>query len=300
LKVMKKNRDWANGVKNSLRVGGEELLLDLFIKLLGKRKTKWDISEEFAVTRWKLRQLLEAEDDAPITTILDDEHPTKKLRGDKSAVGGGTRLAAWDLDVDRGAVDPATHTEFSHVTTSTGWMDQRLNTVHGAASGELGAGFYTVSGHVEAAAKGIRDEFGKTGNVPREVLTFRIENVELGHLVNDEVDLAAFLIFILQRPSGYPPGVNHMALITRINRIGKALIFPDKATLVDVDTAGHQYSYDTYRAANGAVGGHSLIVGPQARESLDGIRQIAARGYLGDQIFNEAARIKTKLGPIGT
>jgi hypothetical protein len=299
LKRMLEKRRWVEAVRNSLLEKGEHVLLGFFNKLLAENKAKWNTQETFAETRFNLRALLDHEDEGPITTIPDEDYPTRILRGEKSAVGSN-RLAAWDLGVDRGALDPTTHTEFAHVSTSDAWMDQRLSTTHGAESGELGQGFYTVSGHADAAAKGIRDEFGKTGKVPREVLKFRIENVELGHLVNDQMDLAQFLVFVLQRPSGYPPGVDHMALITRINRLGMALIFPDKTTLVDIDAAGHQYSYDTYRAANGIPGGHSLIVGPQARPSLDGIRQIAARGYLGDKILNEAVRIKTKLGPLGT
>ena len=295
----KKIRQWVGTTKKALQENGEDLLLELFIKMAKEdTETEWDIRETFTVTRWNLRQLLDDVDDGPITTVLDDDEPTKALSGAKSGTGY-KRLAAWDL-VDRGALDPTTHTEISHVSTNDDWMTNRIDPMYGAATGELGPGFYTVSGHGDAAVRAVRDEFGKTGNVPREVLTFRIDNEELGALVNWEGDLAAFLVYVLQHSSGYPPGSNHMAMIKRINVIGKALIFPDKTTLVDIDSAETKFSYDTYRAANGAAGGHSLIVGPQARPSLDGIRQIAARGYLGDKILNEAARRKSTLGGLNT
>lgn len=294
-----KIRKWVGATKKALQEKGENLLLTLFVKMAKEdTATEWNIRETFAETRWRLREFLDDVDDGPITTVPDYDEPTRELRGAKSGTGY-KRLEAWDL-VDRGNLDPTTHTEISHVTTSVGWMDKRIDPMHGSAIGELGPGFYAVSGHGDVATKAIRDEFGKTGNVPRDVLTFRIENTELGQLVNDDIHLAAFLVFVLQNSSGYPPGADHMALIKRINRIGKALIFPDKTTLVDIDAAGTQFSYDTYRAANGAYGSHSLIIGPQARPSLDGIRQIAARGYLGDKILNEAVRRKSRLGERNT
>lgn len=54
---------------------------------------------------------------------------------------------------------------------------------YGSSKGELGQGFYTVTGHEDGAAEGIRNEFGEKGKEPRDVLKFRIANVELIEMV---------------------------------------------------------------------------------------------------------------------
>lgn len=290
--------NWVTATIAQLKRNDEVLLLKYFNYLQSSKKAReWDIGKHYNLTRFRLWDELGRREEAPNLTILDEDNPVERLTGERSA-HGYKRLAAWDLE-DRGAIDPSTHTEFAHVSHKAEWMKNRIDTQHGADSGELGPGFYSVGGHNDIGAKAIRDEFGKNGKVPRDVLKFRIANDELGHLVNDNQELAGFLIYILQHADGYPPDCNAISLIERINKIGKVLIFPDKDTEVDIGT-DKRYSYETYRAANGGAGNHSLIIGPQARDALDGIRQICARGYLGDKIMNEALRSESRLGKRGT
>ncbi len=291
----KKIRQWVGATKKQLEAEGEELLLKFFTDhAKSSSEVEWEnVRETYAETKLNLRQMLDDETDAPLT-LMDEQHPTKKLAGAISATGYN-RLAAWDIG-DRGALDPTTHTELAHVSKKADWMKERIDTTYGSSKGELGQGFYTVTGHGDGAAEGIRNEFGANGKEPRDVLKFRIANVELIEMVNGDEALGAFLIYMLQHPSGYPEGADVSASISAINKMGKVLIFPDKETEVDVDNEGGKHSYETFREANGP-GSHSLIIGPQARASLDGIRQICARGYLGDKILNEAPRSEKRLGP---
>ncbi|WP_331351009.1 DUF4157 domain-containing protein [Cellvibrio sp. UBA7671] len=292
----KKLRQWVSATKKQLEAEGEDLLLKFFTdQAKSDVEVEWDnVRETYAETKLKLRLKLDDETDTPLT-LMDEQYPTEKLAGAKSATGYN-RLAAWDI-ADRGALDPATHTELAHVSKKGDWMTKRIDTTYGSSKGELGQGFYTVTGHEDGAAEGIRNEFGEKGKEPRDVLKFRIANVELIEMVNGDEQLGAFLIYILQHSSGYPRGVDEDASISAINKMGKVLIFPDYKTEVDIDEEGTKYSYETFREANGAPGTHALIIGPQARESLKGIRQICARGYLGDKIINEAPRSEKRLGP---
>ncbi len=314
--------EWVERTRRELQADEETLLLEVFNKLHdSKKKFSFDIDGTLTQTKNRLRDLILENRNGPIPTLVEEGSAVVGLRGNVTGEYLQRKLEEWEpKKKDDIELDESLYTVLSHVTKEGDWMKNRIDTAHGSSKGELGQGFYTVEGHDNVGAEAIRDEFGTEQvqgstkrrtkqNPARDVLTFYIENSEIRDLVvqnEADSDLGDFLLHILIHPNGYPDNCDAIALIERINLMGKVLIFPDDKdqeviidnSLLDEETgAVKRYSYNTYRELNGGGTTHSVIISPQAPDSLSNIRQICFRGALGDKLINEAQRSKSRLGP---
>jgi hypothetical protein len=241
-------------------------------------------------------KIIRGEGSRPVTA-----ESAKPYIGQQTAPGSGI-MANWVLGtaVPFSAPNADQTIQVVHMTFNTGHFDNGRVDLSKGSDGEFGGGFYVVSGHQthqdgqSPQGKIVRTWKKDTPKGPNNLVYFSIPKESIQQYEPDNEQHREFIAHMMQHPSGYPAGMTEddaILMMNEINAKGKVLLFPnDKDRRVTVMN-GHERNYHEYRASRDVPDAHhSIVIGPQAPESLANVRQIAFRDESTDLLINGAKR----------